>query len=160
MKRTGTLLHELRALLIIIGCITVAFFIVPDLAAQDDDTPPVPLPTTIEVKDDDYVVTDKTALEYLQRIEGKIDWIMERIDGAPQEPEVDTRPNINTIDEANLAMLMRANNIWASDRMATLIWVHIHDGGNLITSVDDYKNIDGVGEKTFKNLWPLIKTSD
>lgn len=69
-------------------------------AAQVDDTPPVPMPTTIEVKDDDYVVTDKTALEMLQRIEGKLDWIMEQI-GGDTTPITEPAININiaTYDE-------------------------------------------------------------
>ncbi len=45
--------------------------------AQVADEPPVPLPTTIEVKDDDYVVTDQTALQNQLEMDAKLNLILD-----------------------------------------------------------------------------------
>ncbi|MEM6258036.1 MAG: hypothetical protein AAGI37_06945 [Planctomycetota bacterium] len=69
----------------------------------------------------------------------------------------DTRPNLNTIDEQELFGIMSVAKVYGARSKAALIWSHIHNEGNTITTKSDLLAIAGIGDKTADALWPLVK---
>lgn len=119
------------------------------------------VPTHIEYIDGDVVISKIGKDRYVITDEGvheKLDAIIDQL-GIVVGP--DERPNLNTISEQELFGLMSTAKIYRARSMAALIWSHIHDGGNTITTKQELiDDILGVGEKTADALWPLVSVEE
>lgn len=136
-----------------------------DTSAAQDDQPEeenylVAVPLMVEFVDGDVAITqvgDGLFVISDQGLHAKLDAITEHLGLVVGE---DTRPDLNTIDEQELFGIMSVAKVYGARSKAALIWSHIHNEDNTITTKADLLAIAGIGDKTANTLWPLVRVED
>ncbi|MEM6503958.1 MAG: hypothetical protein AAF711_00680 [Planctomycetota bacterium] len=135
------------------------------LFGQDAQPPDDPQALTAAADEDvvyvGYVVLNPDTKDWQfahdDEVHAKLDAITEHLGLVIGE---DNRPNLNTIDEQELFGIMSVAKVYGARSKAALIWSHIHNEGNTVTTKADLLAIAGIGDKTADALWPLIKVDD